>query len=393
MKDLNRKVFISLFKEACIKCFGFPLTAALSEADCRLFSNELFEHTGLVIGPKSIRNYSQYVLNSNSIQVRKENPSVATLDTLARYVLDAPHTNEVRRQENESHYPYWFQYRSRFSGPRSKQKSPLLKRRNSAIVLLALLIILTGLITIKFLKKGNLNENFTDNYNSVLEDTLRNKGWIIQSVDTLWWNRRNVKSGHLTLYTLRGDNWANSENPAAIRNLSMRRINSACFAAEIHLTNFIPRQNWQQAGILLTEDSTFAGKMLRLSISYNDFFGGYEKPPEIIIQVVGSLEGDRSKPEEIAHISLFSIEPGKESLVEGNLANSILKIEKKGNHFRFLYATGPMESFALKEAVSGAFNIQPRYISLFAIQGWSDQVSIIPAYFDSFGFVTLTCDQ
>ncbi len=207
-------------------------------------------------------------------------------------------------------------------------------------------------------------------------------------------NKRNEKSGHLTLYTIKGDNWANGEKPAEIKNLLMRRITSDCFTTEIHLTNFIPRQNWQQAGILLSEDSTYASKMLRLSISYNDFFGGYEKPPEIIIQIVGSLEdGNRSKPEEIAHISLFSVELGKESLVKVNLANSVLKIEKKGTHFRFLYSTSPMESFAFKEAESGDFNIKPKYVSLFAIEGWADDGGYIPVYFDSFSFEDILCDK
>jgi hypothetical protein len=45
-------------------------------------------------------------------------------------------------------------------------------------------------------------------------------------------------------------------------------------------------------GILLSEDSTFKSKMLRLSISFNDFFGGYNKPAEIIIQAISSSESE-----------------------------------------------------------------------------------------------------
>lgn len=179
-----------------------------------------------------------------------------------------------------------------------------------------------------------------------------------------------------------------------IKNLVMRKINSDCFTAETHITDFIPGENWQQAGILLSEDSTFKSKMLRLSISYNDFFGGYKKPPEIIIQVISSSEsGLRSKPEEIEHLSLFSIEPDKKNLVINNLANSALKIEKKGNHFRFLYAIGPTEGFAFREAVSGDFDIQPKYIGIFSIQGWANKITQIPAYFDSFTFAGIPCSK
>lgn len=163
---------------------------------------------------------------------------------------------------------------------------------------------------------------------------------------------------------------------------------------ETHLTDFIPTESWQQAGILLSEDSTFSGKMVRLSLSYNDFFGGYKKPPEIIIQALSSSEsGPRSKPEEFGHLSLLNIEPGEENLVKNNLAISALKIEKKGNHFRFLYALGPTETFAFREALSGDFDIQPKYVSIFSIQGWADSINQVPAYFDSFTSVDIPCSK
>lgn len=394
MKDPDKIIFINLFKEACEKCFGFPLTAPLSEADCKHFSNDIFSRTGLVIGAKSIKNYSFYVYNAESINSRKENPSTATLDTLARYVLNAPYTDEIRRKNNESHYPYWFQYRSRFSGSISIPKAPPVNLRKLSIGLIAVISIAAGILVIISLIWRNSNENFTDNFNSVLADSLTRRGWMIRSLDTAWWTRRSEKPGHLALFTLKGDNWGNEDNPACIKNLLTRKISSDCFMVEIHLTNFIPFHNWQQAGILLSEDSTFKSKALRLSLSYNDFFGGYMKPPEIIIQVVSSSEsGNQSKPEEIAHVLLFSIEKGNEGLVENNLAKSALKIEKKGSKFRFLYTTSSMESFAFKEAVSGTYNIEPKYISLFAIRGWSDTGDNMPAYFDSFSYATISCDK
>jgi len=50
--------------------------------------NQVFERTGLTIGWKSLKNYSFFVLAGSSR--KQENPSAATLDTMARYVLDAP---------------------------------------------------------------------------------------------------------------------------------------------------------------------------------------------------------------------------------------------------------------------------------------------------------------
>jgi hypothetical protein len=388
---MNEKVFISLFKEACEKCFGNPLSQPLTETDSKILANTIFEKTGLVIGPKSIKNYSLYILDPGNF--RKENPSDATLDTLARYVLDAPYTDETSRKNYESHFPYWFRYRNKFS---SAAISPPVQRvaapGKRLILIIASVVLIVTIPVIIFLSKKTHKDSFTENFNSISEDSLIRNGWIIKSVDTAWWKRRSGKPGHLTLYTLRGDNWKTEGNEAHINNLIMRKIRSECFTVEIHLTGFMPQQNWQQAGILLGEDSTFKGKMVRLSISYNDFFGGYEKPPEIIIQAVSSDEsGNQSKPEEIAHFVLFNIEADKKALVRENLETSALKIEKSGDQFRFLFTSGPRESFAFKEITSKKISIHPDFIGVFAIQGWTEGPDIMPVYFDSFIFSSIPC--
>lgn len=157
MKNLNKTVFIRLFKEACLKCFGFPLTSTLSEADSKLLSNTIFEHTGLVIGAKSIKNYSLYVLNTKDS--KRENPSVATLDTLARYVLDAPYTDEIQRKNNESHYPYWFQYRSRFVNTVSNRRMLPVNRERIVVISFIIIAITIGLFVIRSLTKKNRRRN------------------------------------------------------------------------------------------------------------------------------------------------------------------------------------------------------------------------------------------
>ena len=392
MKDLDRIPFMDLFKEAYEKCFGFPFSAALSETDSKLLSDKILERTGLVIGYKSIKNYSLYLLKSDRKVHRKANPSVASLDTLARYVLEAPSTNEIKRKQNESHHPYWFQYRSRYSPNKSSLKQPRGNKKIIAAFLLISIIILPGIFVISIL--NNSNEPFTDEFNTTHEDSLKSNGWMIKSRDTLFWNKRNEKPGHISLYTLKGDNWSLGKDSAEVRNLLMRRISLDCFMVETHLTHFVPGRNWQQAGIILSEDSTFKSKMLRISISFNDFFGGYTKPAEIIIQIIGSSEsGWLSKPEEIAHIPLFTVEPGKEDLAEINLAKSALKIEKIGIHYRFLYSAASLESFTFKEAFSGDFNIHPKYVSLFSISGWANDNYPIPAYFDSFQLLPIECSD
>src|SRR5882757_4435341 len=112
MNSQDFLAFVHLFKEACLKSYGYPLENPLTETESKLLHNEIFDRTGLVVGWKSLKNYSFFVLSD--FPDKQENPSVATLDTLSRYVLDAPETTEAERKEKEGHYPYWYRYREQF---------------------------------------------------------------------------------------------------------------------------------------------------------------------------------------------------------------------------------------------------------------------------------------
>ena len=103
MNDRDASAFVALFKDAYQKCFGIQVNNPLSETESKHLAGKIFDVTGLVIGPKSSKNYSFYVLNG--VERKEENPSVATLDTISRYVLNAPFTNETERKNKESHYP------------------------------------------------------------------------------------------------------------------------------------------------------------------------------------------------------------------------------------------------------------------------------------------------
>lgn len=54
MNDLDASAFASLFKEACLKCFGHAIANSLSETESKLFTGKIFDATGLVIDSKSI---------------------------------------------------------------------------------------------------------------------------------------------------------------------------------------------------------------------------------------------------------------------------------------------------------------------------------------------------
>ncbi|RZJ56574.1 MAG: hypothetical protein EOO45_28625, partial [Flavobacterium sp.] len=109
MNEVENEAFISLFRECFQKCFAHPLAGAMTETESRHLANTIFEATGLVIGAKSLKNYSLYIATDD--RSKRENPSVATLDTMARYVLLAPYTDEVQRKK-EGQYRYWYQYKA-----------------------------------------------------------------------------------------------------------------------------------------------------------------------------------------------------------------------------------------------------------------------------------------
>ncbi len=387
MTDTNSPAFIRLFKQAHLKCFGFELASSLSETECKHFSNKIYEETGLVIGAKSLKNYAADIISSDG---SKQNPSVATLDTMARYVLEAPYTDEVQRKDKEGHYPYWYRYKNSFAVRGKKDVQPKNRSRWGFILIVAMAVIIFLLCKLLSPKK---EESFTDYFNSLNNDSLKNNGWFVQLKDTAWWNRRRENPRGLILFTLRGDNWPDSANAPAIKNLLLRKISSDCFTAEIHMAHFIPKANWQQAGILLMEDTALASKTVRLSIAYNDFFGGFSRSKEIIIQGITSGGKDFTRPEEIAHIPIFTPDSTQENLVEKNLAYSALRIEKNNNHFRFLYSSSPVENFAFKEAFSKDISIKPRYIGLFALQGFVDNNAHIPVHITFFKLSGMPCEK
>src|SRR5882724_4858501 len=427
MNEPDFLAFEILFKEACLKCFGYPLKDPLTETESKLFYNKVFELTGLTIGWKSIKNYSVFIIGDSerpglgavehTPPGKQENPSVATLDTLSRYVLDAPYTTETERKKKEGHYPYWYRYREqvlrdraggeRILGgagegtkalwepaaegiahngrPQNAGRSG--KKIVQAGVIFTLLALAIIVLTLFFRREGE--RSFTDDFHSLQEDTLAARGWLIRSKDETYWNRRSEGPGCLSLFTLKGDNWPDPVQTPDIQNLLLRKIPCDCFTLEIRLKDFIPRQNWQQAGILLLEDTSFRGKSLRITIAYNDYNGGFPKLRQILIQAITSMDAS-GKPEEIAHIPLFNVDSLDQSpLLARNLENSALRIEKRGEKFRFLYSNGISANTSFKEMVSHEFTMSPRYAGLFALKGFVDSAAVIPACFHYF---SLDCE-
>jgi hypothetical protein len=389
MNDIDRGAFRALFGEACFKCFGHVVDEPLTETESKLLYNKVFEETGLVIGWKSIKNYSFFLFSAS--QGKQENPSVATLDTLSRYVLGVPYTTESERKKEAGHFPDWYRYREQWSSrrPLAVDRPAVRQQRGWWLMGMGLAGLVLAIIILSLFFRRGAGGSFRDDFSSLHLDAMQGRGWWVASKDPAYWDKRAERPGCLTLFTLKGDNWPDPVQRPMIRNLLLRRIPCDCFTIELHLHDFIPRQNWQQAGMLLMEDTGFGGRSLRVSVAYNDFNGVYARSGSILVQVISSQAS--GKPEEIAHMQLFSTDSLlKHPALAGNLAHSALRIEKQGSRFRILYADGILPNTSFREIAAHEFTMQPRYVGLFALKGFVDSAADMAARFNYF---SLDCEE
>ena len=376
MDEFDRRAFAKLIKAVVIRCFGHPLSSPLSEPESKHLSTEIEESTGLVIGWRSIKNYAAFVLNPSP--GKQENPSVATLDTLARYVFDAPVTSEAERKKTEEHFPYWFRYREQAGGLPRPKAVPNKSEKSFFGVIVAGLILMALIGGLLFLQKADL-EQIQEDFHTTDESYLNRNGWFIHDRNAVFWNRRAEKPGRLTLFTLKGDSWPKTGETPRVQNLLLRKIRNDCFHTEIHINDFVPSGNWQQAGLLLLEDTLFRGKSIRLSLSYNNYFGGYDKPGEILIQAVASYGKEYNNLEEFVHQPLFPLANANDRRIAiTNLKNFAFRIEKQGQKFRFLYSASPVDNFSFKEVTTHEFGMTPNYIGLFSLKGFVDTTAVRP---------------
>lgn len=391
MNQSEKTVIFNLFQKVHFKCFSTGFITVLSEPDAKHLSNEIFEATGLVIGWKSLKNYSKYLLTNNP--VIPINPSLATLDTLVRYIENAPKTGEISRKKFESHYSYWFGFKEKTSAEVHKknyiegmpdQKVSGTFRVRSLLTAALILFLCVSVLYIFLFYDKKVTADFVENFENPVKMT--EKGWVIRNLDYGYWNKQNPQPSKLVLYTLRGDNFEESDSINGIKNLLVKEISAKSFSGELHISNFVPSENWQQTGIILMEDTISNSRSVRFSLGYNDFFGGFNKPGEIILQVLSSTTGNFMKPEEIIQAPIFQINAGQETLIQRNLRKSAIRIEKSNNVFRFLYAVGEKDIFAFKELKSKELNISPKFIGIYASSGNNRNAAIISVQLEKFIF-------
>jgi len=384
MDQAEFKVFSLLYREAYSRCFGLTLAQPVSETEGKLFSQQILDQSGLTIGWRSLKNYSLFVLSAKT----KENPSIASMDTLARYVLKAPYTNEIDRKDNESHHPYWYMYREKHLAVAIAP--PITKKVNFLVMGGVGLLLIIMVAYIWYQRSSKIA--FTDQFTELSEKGLQQRNWAVLNKDSLYWAKRTENPNNLTLFTLPGDNWPDDTNKAEIKNLLIRRLPEGCFTTELQMEDFIPAGEWQQAGLLLLEDTTLNGPGIRISLAYNNFFGGFKKPDEILVQAI-SVPGNGGKPEEFVHNTVLTIDSVTDKrILQSNLKQTALRVEKKGNHYRLLYSGGADPNGAFKELVSKKFDLKPRYIAIFALKGRVEKTPVVPVKIKQFMLKSIACE-
>ena len=384
MEEPEFKVFTILYREACSRCFGLPLTQPLTEVEGKLFQQQLLDHTGLVVGWRSLKNYSLFVLHIK----KQENPSIASMDTLARYVLKAPYTNEIDRKDHENHHPYWFAYRERHL---AQTIAPKVELRNLRwLWAVASLVLVWSAFYLWNQRKTNIS--FTDDFADLSEKSLQDRDWQVIDKDDKYWERRAINKNMLTLFTLPGDNWPDSAARPEIKNMLLRDLPGGCFTTELQMEGFVPAGQWQQAGLLLLESTDLNGPSLRISLAYNNFFGGFNKPAEVLVQAI-LTPGNGGKPEEFVHNTVLTLDSSaSRPVILNNLQQTALRIEKQGTKFRLLYAGGAAGNAAFKELSLKELNIHPKFVAIFALKGRVENTKVAQVKIKKFLLKSMACN-
>lgn len=113
MEAPDLQIFIALFQQACLRCFGQLPATPLDAAASAHMSHVMHQSTGLFLSARIIQHYAAFALAPAATIT--ETPSGASLDTLARYVMDAPYTTEAERKTREGYFPYWHLFKAQYA--------------------------------------------------------------------------------------------------------------------------------------------------------------------------------------------------------------------------------------------------------------------------------------
>lgn len=217
---------------------------------------------------------------------------------------------------------------------------------------------------------------FHEDFAAPDKDELLRHRWQLLYPDQEHWRLPHAQ-GRLTLHTLRGDLWTKDQEQPFVPNLLARPFTSDRFRVTALLTDFHPRHNWQQAGLVLLDH---ADQYVRLTVGY-DGGSGQEGAARVTVGAVFEEEGTViAQP--MATLKPFDDQP---------LQKVWLQIVKDGESIVLRYREGA-EYGAFRELARRDFKLRQRYVALAAFQGITQELpggarqpltwDPVPAHFD-----------
>jgi hypothetical protein len=113
----------------------------------------------------------------------------------------------------------------------------------------------------------------------------------------------------------------------------------------------------------------------------------------VLVQAVAGYGKNYKNVEEVKHQTLFSLATDTDRYIAANnLRHSALRIEKRGRHFRLLFAASQLENFSFRELSVYDFDMKPKFVGIFALKGFVDSAAVMPVAVKFFRLEGLRCE-
>jgi hypothetical protein len=217
---------------------------------------------------------------------------------------------------------------------------------------------------------------WVENFDDVSVDSLKSRGWEILDYDSVAFSKQ-LRPGHLTLYTLRGDYWVVPTDSPKITNLFLKKVDSEGFKVSVRIDSFNPYQDYQQAGIILLDKN----KTRTHNIRFTFFCCATCTPSQQGLQIIKREHGT-------AYETYYRLKEWPKGQTNSHKAQTIwLQIVVSKKNFHFFYH-GSEEFASFSEIAEINFDFEPRYVAIGAFRGLRDSTKnlnnseAIPAFFD-----------
>lgn len=377
-------LFRELLKKVRHKASHDDQITRITESEAKIIAAAIHKSTGETISTKTLINYFRAAYTGSWTGV---NPSLLTLDILARYCLEDNPGEQGHLDPIEGYF--WIRFKQLSDSPgrgestftRDTKKNKL----NNPITLSASIL---GLICITFFyiffKNHRPMQNFFDDFSNVSMAYLEENGWKILFKDEVWLNKQESKN-QLTLYTLAGDYWVKAGEKQAVTNTLVRQLDHPNnFSVTINISQFCPIHSYQQAGIILFEKELDPKRSLRITWGFTNqgTYGG----PGLNVSVI---EMNGHQPITHFYHEYISDYINQSNLYEHPSGPLGLMIQFNNNSISLYgYKESRLNTFTYVTTFNT--NIKPRYCGLVAFHGWTDSrymplnADAIPVLIDDF---------